>query len=225
MNLDELKLAWETLDRRLDTTVRLNQQLVIAAKLGRVKGRLRPLTVALSLEAVTAFCMLLGLGSFLFRHAAEARFAWPAALLDVWLIASLAGTIRQLVFISLIDYEQPVVAIQKRIEALGLLRLHIIRWALITGPIVWWLPFLVVAFKALFDLDVYRTFGDRFLYINGLASGVVLPLLIWLSKKFRRHIDHSVFLRKVVRYVEGDYIHNALNSLTAISAFESEANG
>ena len=125
----------------------------------------------------------------------------------------------------MIDYEQPVVAIQKRIEALGLLRLRIIRWALITGPIVWWLPFLVVAFKAVFDLDVYQTFGDRFFYINGLASGVLLPLLLLLSKKFRRNIGHSVFLCKVLRYIEGDYIHNALNSMTAISAFEREANG
>ncbi len=72
MNLDELELAWQTLDRQLDTTVRLNQQLVIASKLSRVKSPICRLAVLLSLEGVTAFCILLGLGSFVFRHAGEA---------------------------------------------------------------------------------------------------------------------------------------------------------
>ncbi len=75
----------------------------------------------------------------------------------MWVIASLAGTIRQLTLIFMMNYEQPVVVIQKRIEHLGLLRLRIIRWALITGPVVWWLPFLVIAFKAVFG---YRCVSD-----------------------------------------------------------------
>ena len=122
-----------------------------------------------------AFCMLLGLGSFLFRHAAEARLsAWPAALLCVWIIASLAGSNSTARFHFPDRLRAACSRDSEADRGVRPARLRIIRWALITGPIVWWLPFLVVAFKAMFDLDIYRTFGYRFLYINGLASGVFL---------------------------------------------------
>jgi hypothetical protein len=225
MDFNELKLAWETIDRRLGTAVSLNRQLVIAARMGRVKTPLRHLTVALSLEAVCAFCIVSGLGQFIFRHAGEPRFEWPAVLLDAWMIALLAGTIRQLFVIFRIDYDQPVVEVQKQIGDLRLLRLRIIRWSLITGQIVWWLPFLVVACKAFFDLDAYRIFGSRFFYINLWAGAAMVSLSIWLSKKFSRRLEHSPFLQKIARHIEGNYIDKALASAAAILAFASDPNG
>ena len=225
MDFDELKLAWEITDQKLDRTIRLNQQLVISAKLNRVRTPLRRLTWSLSVEAILAFGMLLGLGSFIFAHTGQARFAWPAALLDVWTIALLAGTIWQIVFIVTTDYNQPVVEVQRRIEELRLLRLRILRLALITGPVVWCLPFLVVAFKAFSGVDAYQAFGYRFFYVNGAVSGVAIPLLIWLSKMFTREMEGSRFFRKVVGYVEGNYIDAALSSIAAITAFESEEVG
>ena len=173
-------------------------------------------------EAVGALAVILWLGNFIFNHSGEPRFAWPAVLLQVWIIASIATTIRQFVFVSTIHYDQPVLAIQKQIESLRLLRLRVIRFALVTGLIVWWLPFLVVAFKSFFDLDAYRLFGERFFYMNGLASGIIVPLLVWLSR-FSQRMARSPFLHNLARHVEGNYIATAQASMATISAFEDEA--
>ena len=225
MELSELKLAWDALDRKLDTAVTLNRQLVTATRLTRAMRPLRLLATSLCLEAVSALFLVSGLGRFIFAHAGEPQFVWPAVLLDVWVIAAMAASIMQLFFISGIDRDKPVVEVQTRLEKLRLLRLRCIRWALITGPVVWWLPFLIVAFKAFFGISVYRILGDRFLVVNGLASGAVLPVLVWLSKRFSRNMERSPFFRKIARSIEGGYIDTALDSAAAISAFESEANG
>lgn len=222
MNLDELKQAWETSNRRLDTVVSLNRQVVIASMLKTVKTPMQHLRIALSMEAVSAFAITLSLGNFIFRHSGEPGFAWPAALMDVWMIGLLVTTIRQLVFMSTIHYDQPVLDIQKRIENLRLLRLRSIRFALITGLVVWWLPFLIVVCKAVFNIDAYMFFGERFFYINGLASGMIVPLSIWLSKRFSQRMARSPFFQSVARHIEGNYVDTALASMARISAFEVE---
>jgi hypothetical protein len=79
------------------------------------------------------------LGRFIYQHRAEPRFMLPAMVLDVWVIAGLA---------------------QRRLESRWVLRLRVIRWALLTGEIVWWIPFLIVAFKGFWDLDAYKVLGN-----------------------------------------------------------------
>lgn len=58
-----------------------------------------------------------------------------------------------------------------------------------------------------------------------LVPDVVIAVSVWLSKRFGQRMDQSPFLQRIARYIEGNYIDTALASMTAISAFESEAKG
>jgi hypothetical protein len=223
MEMTEMESLWRDVDQKLDRTIRLNRQLLVAGKLGEVKTPLRQLVAALAFEAAAAVCVLLALGSFLYAHAGEPRYAWPAAMLHVWAIGALAGTIGQLVLAIRINYEQPVVEIQRRIAELRLVRLRVIRWALATGLVVWWLPLLVVACKGFFGLDAYHVFGLRFFYINGLASGLAVPFAILLAGKVSRGVRRSDFVRELARHMEGGYVTRAEASMQAIVFFASES--
>ena len=169
------------------------------------------LKVTLRLEAVSAFALLIFLGNFIFQHWSEPRFAWPAVFMDVWTVAIFATSIRQLVAIAAIRYDGPVLEVQKSIEAFRLLRFRVVRFALITGLVVWWLPMLVVVSKAFFGLDAYRIFGKRYFLVNALAAGLAAPLLFWLSTKFSQ---------RMMNHATGRYVAEALTALTEISEFE-----
>jgi hypothetical protein len=217
MEIHELESLWRSANDTLDA--QYTRRMVMAGGFSQVKRPLRKLTAALLCEAGAASCLTLALGSFLFNHAAEPRFAWPAAMIDLWAIAALATTLAQLVFVHAIDYDQPVVAIQSRIAALRLLRLRVIRWALLTGLVVWWLPFLVVACKAVLGIDAFQVFGMRFFYVNGLANGLMVPAAVWLARRLSRGTGGSAFLQALARHLEGSYITTAYESIQSISRF------
>ena len=65
MDLDILKQKWLEQDRKLDLTIRLNRQLLIAAKLNRVRSPLRRFAFLIGLGAFTAFLAIAILGRFI----------------------------------------------------------------------------------------------------------------------------------------------------------------
>lgn len=182
MDLDELKQTWAEHDRKLDLSIRLNQRLLLATSLDRLRWPLRRFAFLAGLGALIGLIGPVILGQFIYQHWKEPRFAVPAALLDAWLIASVAAAIRQMVSALQIDYDQPVTVIQKQLESLRVLRIRIMGWALLTGQLIWWTPFLIVALKGFWDVDAYQTFGAKFLLLNLAVGLAIIPLLIWASK-------------------------------------------
>ena len=163
MELDALKEKWAEHDRKLDVSIRLNRQLLMAANMNRVRSPLRRLAFFVGLGALIGLIGPVILGQFIYQHWAEPRFVLPAVVLHVWVIASLAASIRQIAMALEIDYAKPIALIQKQLESLRVLRIRITQWALLTGQVVWWIPFLIVALKGFWDVDAYKVFGTAFL--------------------------------------------------------------
>ena len=161
MELDVLKEKWVEQDRKLDVTIRLNRQLLIAAKMNRVRWPLRRFAFLVGLGALLGLIGPVILGQFIYQHWAEPRFVLPAVVLDVWVIANLAASIRQMAMAVQIDYDEPIAVIQKQLESLRVLRIRTTQWALLTGQVVWWTPFLIVALKGFLDVDAYKVFDPR----------------------------------------------------------------
>jgi hypothetical protein len=222
MEMDELRLAWQQVDRKLDQVIEWKRRLERTGSLHRVKTPLRQLAVSLVFEGILAICALILLGYFIAANFRDARFVLPAALLDAWNIACLAAVIRQLIGISQIDYEKPILDVQRQLERLRVSRLRILRWALITGQAVWWLPLLIVVLRGIFGVDVYQAFSPLYLYVNAAFSIVVLALSIWFSAKMSRQESGPRLLRALAGHIAGRHIDRALASLRSLSAFESE---
>jgi hypothetical protein len=225
MELDALKEKWAAYDRKLDTGIRLNRQLLLAANMNRVRTPLRRFAIFAGMGACMGLVVLAILGQFIYRHWAEPRFALPAAVLDVWVIAAVASSIRQMAMALEIDFYQPVATIQRQLESLRVLRLNATRWGLLTGQLVWWIPLLIVAFKGLWDVDAYRVLSGPFLLAN-LAFGLaVIPLTVWASRKFAHRMDRSPLIRRLLRDLAGYNLNAATGSLAELSEFEQETSG
>jgi hypothetical protein len=221
VELDDLRKTWAEYDRKLDVNIRLSKQLLIATNLNRVRSPLRRLAFFLGLEAVIQFAVVVALGSFIFEHIAMVRFALPAAALDVFAIAILIAIIRQMVAALQTDYDQPIAIIQKRLEDLRVLRIRYIQGIFLVATLAW-TPLLIVALKGFWGLDAYRLLGTAYLVANLLVGLAIIPLAIWLSRKFADRMGRSPMIQRFMKDLAGYNLNAAAGFLAALSEFEEE---
>src|ERR1700730_5079346 len=165
MELEDLRHAWDAHGRRADDTSHLNRQVVHSVITPKTETAMKPLSRLLWIELVVNAGAAVWLGSFLADNVTVARYALPAAALDILVIALLIAGGRQLVAISRVDYGQPVFVIQRRIESLRAERIRATMATLIVAPLAW-VPLLIVALKGLVGVDAYAIFSSAWLIAN-----------------------------------------------------------
>jgi hypothetical protein len=223
MDLDVLKEKWVEQDRKLDTSIRLNRALLMATSMNRVQSPLRRFASFTGLGALVGLISLVVLGGFIYAHWTEPRFALPAVMMHVWVIGYVATSIRQMVAALRIDFDRPVTLIQKQIESLRVLRLQMIRWGLLTGQLVWWIPLLVVALKGFWDVDAYKVLTTWFLVVNVVFGVAVIPVAIWVSKKCGERMGKSPAIQRLMLELAGYNLREATRFLGTLSEFENES--
>jgi hypothetical protein len=222
MELDDLKHAWEMRDRRLDEAIRLNNRVLQTAVGTQAKAATKRLSRLLWIELLANLVAVIWLGSFLGGHLTVARYAIPAVALDVLAIGLLIAGARQLVAVSQIDYSQPVLVIQKRIESLRAERIRATMLTLVVAPLAW-IPLLIVALKGFFDVDAYATFGAAWLIANVLFGLIVLAAAIWASRHYAGRVTRSSALRWLMDNLAGRSLRTATTYLRSLADYEGAA--
>jgi hypothetical protein len=222
IDLDAFQEKWAEQDRKLDVSIRLNRQLLLAANMNRLRSPLRRFAFFLGVEAFIGLAVTMILGQFIYEYWAEPRFVLPAVALHVWVIANVAVSIRQMAMALHIDYDEPIAAIQKQLESLRVLRIRVTQWALLTGQVVWWVPFLIVVLKGRWGVDAYRVFGGTVLAVNVLFGLAIIPLAIWVSRKFGDRMGRSPIIQRLMRELAGYHLNAATGFLATLSEFEDE---
>ena len=222
VEMDDLRKTWAEYDRKLDTNIRLSRQLLVATNLNRVRSPLRRLAFFLGVESVIQFAVVVALGSFIYENMATPRFALAGAALDVFAIAILIAMILQIAGALQIDYDKPIAVIQKQLGKLRVLRIRYIQGIFLVATLVW-TPLLIVALKGFWGLDAYRLFGTAYLVANVLVGVAIIPLAIWLSKKFGGRMGRSPMIQRFMRDLAGYNLNAATGSLATLAKFEEEA--
>jgi hypothetical protein len=194
----------------------------MAANMNRVRSPLRRFAFFRGLEAFIGLAVTMILGHFIYEYWAEPRFVLPAVALHVWVIANVAASIRQMAMALHINYDEPIAAIQKQLESLRVLRIRVTQWALLTGQLVWWVPFLIVVLKGRWGVDAYRVFGGTVLAVNVLFGLAIIPLAIWVSRKFGDRMGRSPIIQRLMRGLAGYDLNAATGFLATLSEFEDE---
>jgi hypothetical protein len=222
MELDALKEKWAEHDRKLDLSIRLNRQALSETKLNRARSAMQRLAASLGVEAAIQLGVVVLLGSFIGDHIRTLRFALTGAVLDAFAIAILIALIQQIVLALRIDYGQPIVAIQRQLAALRVLRVRYTLWIFAAAPLIW-TPLFIVSMKAFWGLDAFQLFGAAYLAANVLFGLTVLLLAVWASRKFGDRMGRSPILQWVMRTLAGYNLNAATSYLAALSEFEQEA--
>lgn len=215
MNLDAMKAKWAEQDQN----IHLNRQLLISLYLQSGNCRVQRLRAFTALHALAWFGCIVALGDFIYEHLANPHFALAAAAVDLYAIVFLSALIRQLAIAGRIDYLQPVTAIQKQLERVRILRIRTTQWAVLAGVVLWAPAFIVVA-KACLEVDIYTLFGPTWVAANLLFGLTLIPVTLWLSKKFAARLIGSSFMQQIMRDLAGHNLIAALDFLSTVARFE-----
>ena len=218
MELDELKAAWQALDRRLEQHSKINLQLLRDKKLVKARSSLHPLFWGQVVQ------MLFGLGFILLAatlwsarpdvaHVIAAGVVIHAYGIATIIVAGITlGSIRR------IDYAAPVLEIQKQ---LARLRKLYIRSGMIAGLPWWflWVPLLMLL-SALVGVDLYAR-APSMVWI-GLGVGLCGLLGTWWFHRWSHHPARAAFGKRLDDGAAGGSIRKMQAVLDEIAQFERE---
>jgi hypothetical protein len=217
MESADLKALWAESNRRLEATLRLNAVLM-AQNLRTAKTGLNGLMREVALELAINVAGIALLGAFAAAYIAEPRFFIPAVALDLYAIALIVLGGRQLAAIRSIDYVAPVTTVQSQLEALRILRIRTTQVTLLFAPVMW-VPLAIVLLKGLAGVDLYAA-GTGWLFANAFFGLAVIPIAIYVAKRFGARLNRNRALRYIADTIAGRNLTDALASLDAVRRFE-----
>lgn len=219
MELDDLKTPWQRMDTRLGFDVELANFREV--KRGRTRSGLRQMLRLPLFELGSGLLAALCVGSFLSNHFSEPRFALPAVVLQIAAVLTIVASAWQVARIRRIDYAAPAIAVQRELARLRAMRIRTTQAILLMSPLLW-VPLAIVAAKGLFDLDVYRAFGTPWLATN-LAFGLaVIPLAIWVARRFGDRFERSRIGKSLADDIAGRSLVSTMAELDELACFERD---
>ncbi len=220
MELDDFKTIWKEQAARLDSSMRLNEMLVRQSNARRAESSLARLGRSLTIELVLLFAVVVALGWFAANYVAQPAIAACAAILGVYALAIANGEIRQLVMLREIDFDEPVLVTVRKLERTRLVRIRTTAWALLFGPIMW-VPMGAVLLRVSFGIDAFAVLSPAYIAANVLLGLLVIPLAIWISRRYAGRLRGSRFVQALAREIAGANLREALEYLDTIDRFES----
>ena len=204
MELDDLKSAWQSLERKLDRQHALELHHFRTGRLASARTGLRPLVAGQCVQLGAGIALMAIFAPYWVQHWGEWHLVVYGLSLHLYglMLAMFAG--RDLVHIARIDYAAPVLEIQKRLVELRAQRIQAGPAFAIAGCFVW-VPLLLVVFHALgADVWIHKPRVVGWWVGSGFAAVLVTAALIAWSRRpgnlrLRAAMDESAAGRSVGR--------------------------
>ena len=126
-----------------------------------------------------------------------------------------------------LDYGRPVLELQSQVEQIKIARLNTFKWAFLSGQLLWWIPFVMVLFKGLFDVNLYTVsaFMPQFIAWNIAFGGAFIPFALWASRHLVGRLGESPRFQKFTDGIAGSDVVVARIFLGKLAQFGREADG
>ena len=204
MELDDLKSAWQALERKLDRQHALELHQFRTGRLASVRTGLLPLIAGQCVQLGAGIALMAIFAPYWVTHWGEWHLVVYGVSLHLYglMLAIFAG--RDLVHIARIDYAAPVLEIQKRMAELRAQRIQVGPAFAIAGCFVW-VPLVLVIFHWLgADLWVHKPPMVAWFVASGLVAVLFTWALIAWSRRpgnvrLRAAMDANAVGRSVTR--------------------------
>lgn len=223
MELDEMKAAWRSLDRRLERQNAINLLLLKDDRSKKMRSSLRPLVWGQLLQMLFGLVFVL-LASSLWLRAGSVPLPLPwhvvaaGVFVHAYGVATIALAGCTLGLIRTIDYSLPVLGIQKQL--LKLRRFYIVN-GMIAGLPWWfmWVPVLM-ALAGLAGVDFHAK-APSVVWI-GMGIGIAGLLATWWFHRWSRSPRRPRLAKAMEDSVTGGSLRKAQAILGEIAHFEAE---
>lgn len=219
MDSNEMKLAWQELNRRLDRQEAVISGQLQMTQLKRARFALWPLFAGQLLQILFGIAFIL-LGTATWRlDAGIPHILVSGVVMHVYgvVLIILAGVL--LGRMQKIDYSAPVTSIQLQLAGL---RVLYIRCGMGAGLPWWvlWVPFSIAMSAAIFGVDMYARMP---LALNvAIAFGFVGLLGTWVFHRWSLHPSRAGLRARLDDNATGSALRKARACVDEIAAFEKE---
>jgi len=219
MELDDLKQAWQTIDRRLEQQNALQLSLYRDGKLDTLRRRLRPLVWSQSLQLLFGVLVVALSAAFWTSHRQETPMLVAGIVMHAYGVVTIIMAGVTLARLSRIDYAAPVIAMQKQLASVR--RLYVLGGMLVGLPWwVLWLPLMMMFFRVAFGADLYTNLQPWF-GLN-IAVGVVGLAATWWFHRWSQHPSRPRVAKWVDDCMTGVSLRKAQGVLDEIARFERD---
>jgi len=216
MELDEMKLAWQTLDRRLEHQHMLNVLMFRDSRTDKARRGLRPLVWGQALQMLVG---VIGLGLFVpiwVAHRDQSAVLIAGLVLHAYFLCMIIVAAMVQVQIAHIDFGAPVVAIQRQL--LTLRKIYAIGGTCMVG-LPWW--FLTAPLLVVLTRGTIMTYAPQVVWIQ-LGVGVLgLFGTGWVYRCAHRS-QRAELARRLDHIVTGASIRRAQATAAEIARFARE---
>lgn len=216
--LDDLKTAWQTLNRNLERQNTLALHQFRETTRTRFRSGFRPLVIGQIFQIIGGGLLALWGGSFWVHHLGVAHLMIYGLSMHAYGLMMILFAARDLFLVKQMDYAAPVLTLQKQIAELRRWHLKVGLWFGIAGCFIW-IPLMLMIFYALgADVWVRNPEVVGWLVASGFASlgilfGIVLGSRRAGREKMARNLENSA---------AGRSVNQAQTLLDEIERFERE---
>lgn len=222
LTLEDLRAEWTGHARRLDERLHMGAAILRDDWIERHRSRIRRAESFGAGSLATWIAAMALLGLFLGTHTREPALFASALVLDLWVVVAGVGALRRRQALRDLDYGRPLVELQARIEALRIARIRAFNAELLTGQLVWWIPFLAVLVDGLFGLNLYAMPGFPVFAAANVAAGIAaIPIAIVLARRYGERLARASWMRRVADSIAGRDIAEARAFLAKLARLES----
>jgi len=217
MELDDMKLAWQTLDRRLEQHNAINLQVFKDGRFDKTRSALRPLFLGQFLQLLFGVAVAATSAMFWIAHRDVAHLLITGLIMHAYGVMTIAFAARSLLLIGQIDYAAPVLTIQKQ---MGELR----NWYVYSGLAVglpWWFLWalcLTMFFESAFGADLFVN-APSVIYANVVVGVLGLLATYWFGQ-WLRSPKRPQLAKRAEDSLTGSSLRKAQSILDEVSRFE-----
>jgi serine/threonine-protein kinase len=205
--LDDLKMAWQALDQKLERQHTLALHQLKETKVAKLRSGFWPLVIGQAIQTAIGLMLALFAGGFWFDHIGRPHLMIYGLVLHAFGVMLMVFGIRDLILIQAIDYDAPVLAIQKQLAELRAWRLKTGIWFAVAGCLIWVPGLLVVFYLMGADLWVHK---PAFVYWNIVSSigclGIAFGLFRWSRRpgqeRLAKYLQESSAAKRIARAQE-----------------------
>ncbi len=225
MELDELKQAWQTLDRHLQQQNAMNFELLREKRVDRMKSSLRPLLFGQIIQILFGAGMILIGVDVWASHRDVPHLLIAGLAMHVYGVATVITGGVVCSGIAGIDHAAPVLGLQCRLARLR--RNYVISGVCVGLPWwVMWVPFLMTLAMSVVGVDIYAVANASSTLTNwlniSLAVGVLGLLGTWVLHRWSRHPSRAAFGKKLDDSLAGGSVLKAQAELDALKRYSEE---
>lgn len=219
MELDDLKQAWQTLDRRLTQNHAFQFEALRERRVGKLKRHLLMLRFSQAAQMLFGIAVVLIAVAFWRSYWQEPAMLATGIVMHAYgvLVIAVGGVIQGR--ISRIDRSLPVLDIQKRLAALRQTYVVGGLWVGLPWALLWVLCLVMLA-RAVADVNLYAE-APMFVY-SSLAVGALILLGVRWFHRWSRHTSRPQTAQRLDDSLTGNSIRRAQAELDDIARFEAE---